>query len=122
MVYATSKLDVGKVNSPLHLPLKPDPIFKKQRENKVPIHKVNRLLNILEQYEIIFPLNKEKQPKGNTFLNPVIILAKTESSKIVLDARYPNSLVDEPKCNWPIEPIQVLLSKINIKNGSQQLI
>ena len=24
MIYATSKFDVGKVNSPLHLPLKPD--------------------------------------------------------------------------------------------------
>ena len=31
MVYATSKFDVGKVNSPLHLLLKPDAIFKKQR-------------------------------------------------------------------------------------------
>ena len=27
--YATSKFDVGKLNSPLHLPLKPDAVFKK---------------------------------------------------------------------------------------------
>ena len=56
MVYATSKFDVGKVNSSQHLPHKPDAIFKKQRASKVPIHlqdKTNRLLNILEQYEII---------------------------------------------------------------------
>ena len=56
MVYATSKFDVGKVNSPLHLPLKPDAIVKKQRASKVSIHlqdKVNRLLDILEQYDII---------------------------------------------------------------------
>ena len=38
MVCATSKSDVGKVNSTLHLPLKPDKIFKKQRVSKVPIH------------------------------------------------------------------------------------
>ena len=78
-VYATSKFDVGKINSPLHLPLKPDAVFKKQRASKVPIHlhdKVNRLLDMLEQYEIISPVNKEEQPKGNTFINPVIILAK----------------------------------------------
>ena len=31
-VYATSKFDVGKVSSSLHLPLKPDAVFKKQRE------------------------------------------------------------------------------------------
>ena len=104
-------------NSPLHLPLKPEAVFKKQRASKVPIHiqdKVNRLVDILEQYEIISPVNKEEQPKGNTFINPVIILAKGESLKIVLDARYLNSLIDEPKCNWHIEPIQVILTK---KNG-----
>ena len=110
-VYATSKLDVGKVNSPLHLPLKPDAVFKKQRASKVPIHlhdKVNQLLDILKQYEIISPVKKEEQPKGNTFINPVIKLAKGESLKIVLDARYLNSLINESKCNWPIEPIQVI--------------
>ena len=51
------------------------------------------------------PVNKEKQPKGNTFINPVIILAKGESLKIVLVARYLNSLIDESECNWPIEHI-----------------
>ena len=99
-VYATSKFDVGKISSSLHLPLKPDAVFKKQRKRKVPIHlhdKVNRLLDILEQYEIIPPVNKEEQPKGNTFINPVIILAKGESLKTVLDARYLNSLIDESK-------------------------
>ena len=117
-VYATSKFDVGKISSSLHLPLKPDAVFKKQRASKVPIHlhdKVNRLLDILEQYNIISPVNKEEQTKGNTFINPVIILAKGESLKIVLDARYLNSLIDESKCNWPIEPIQVILTKINGK-------
>ena len=70
--------------------------------------KVNRLLEILEQYEIISPLNKEEQPKGNTFINPGISLAKRESLKIVLDARYLNSLIDESKCNWPIERVQLI--------------
>ena len=118
-VYATSKFDVGKISSPLHLPLKPDAIFKKQRASKVPIHlqdKVNRLLDILELYEIISPVNKDEQPKGNTSINSVIILAKGESLKIVLDARYLNSLIDETKCNSRIEPIQVILTKINSKN------
>ena len=68
-VYATSKFDVGTISSPLHLLLKPDAIFKK-RAGKVSIHlhdKVNRILDILEQYEFISPVNKEEQPKGNTF-------------------------------------------------------
>ena len=115
-VYARSKFDVGTISSSLHLPLKPDAVFKKQRPSKVPIYlydKVNLLLDILSQYEIRSPVNKEKQPKVNTFINPVIILAKDESLKIVLDARYLNSLIDKSKCNWPIEPIQVILTKIS---------
>ena len=83
-VYAKSKFDVGKFSSPLILPLKPDAVFKKQQASKVPIQlqdKVNRLFDISEQYEIISPVNKEEQPKGNTFINPVIILAKGESLK-----------------------------------------
>ena len=103
IVYATSKFDVGKISSPLHLALKPDAVFKKQRSSKVPIHlhdKINRLLDILEQNEIISPVNNDKQPKGNTFINPVFILAKGESLKIVSDARYLNSLIDGSKCNF----------------------
>ena len=115
MVYAQTKFDVGKVNSPLHLPLKPDAVFKK-RASKFPIHlkdKVKKLLDIIEQYEIISPINKEEEPKGNTFLYPVIILAKRESIKIMLDARYVNSLTHISKCDWPIESIQVVFTKIN---------
>ena len=48
--------------------------------------KVNQLLEILEQYEIISPVNKEEQSESNTFINRVIILAKGESLKIVFDA------------------------------------
>ena len=41
MVYATSRIDVGKIHSPLHLPLKPNAVFKKQDT-------VNSLLDFLE--------------------------------------------------------------------------
>ena len=98
--------------------MKSHAFFKKQRASKLPIHlhdKVNRLLDILEQYEIISALNKEEQPKGNTFINPVNILAKGESLKIVLDARYFSSLIDEYKCNWPIKSFHVILTKTNVK-------
>ena len=115
MVYAASNFDVGKIHSPLHLPLKPDAVFRKQRASNVPVHsqdKVNRLLDILEHYEVISPVNKEP-PKRNTLINPVIILAVGESLKIVLDARYLNSLIDDSKYNWRIEPIQIIFTKMN---------
>ena len=58
-------------------------------------------------------MNKEQLSTGNTFTNPVIILRKGESLKIVLDARYLNSMIEESKCNWPIELVDVALTRIN---------
>ena len=48
-VYATSKFDVGKISSLLHLPLKPDAVFKKQRASKVPIHLHDKVNTSLRQ-------------------------------------------------------------------------
>ena len=78
-VLATSKFDVVKLNSTLHLPLKPDAVFKKQRASIVPIQlhdKVNRLLDILEQYEVRSPVNKENNQKETSLLTLFLILPK----------------------------------------------
>ena len=75
--------------------------------------KIQKLLDVLKKYDVIAPVNKEQLSTGNTFTNPVIILRKGESLKIVLDARYLNSMIDESKCNWPIEPVEVALTRIN---------
>ena len=115
-VYATTKFDVGKTKVKLNLPMKKDAIFKKQRISKVPIHlreRIQKLLDVLKKYDIVAPLNKEQLSTGNTFTNPVIILRKGESLKLVLDARYLNSMIDESKCNWAIEPVVVALTRIN---------
>ena len=115
-VYAATKFDVGKTKVKLNLPMKKDAIFKKQRISKVPIHfreRIQKLLDILKKYDIIAPVNKEQLSTGNIFTNPVIILRRGESLKIVLDARYLNSMIDESKCNWPIEPVDVALTRIN---------
>ena len=98
--------------------MKKDAIFKKQRISKVPIHlrkKIQKFLDVLKKYDIIAPVNKEHLSTGNTITNPVIIQRKGESSKIILNARYLNSMIDESKCNWPIEPVDVALTLINEK-------
>ena len=90
-VYATTKFDVGKTKMKLNLTMKKDATFKKQRISKVPKHlreRIQKLLDVLKKYDIIAPVNKEQLSTGNTFTNPVIILRKGESLKIVLDARY----------------------------------
>ena len=111
-VYAT-KFDVGKTKVKLNLLIKKDAIFKKQRISKVPIHlreRIQKLLDVLKK--TIAPVNKEQLSTGNTFTKPVIILRKGESLKIVLDAQYLNSMIDESKCNWTIEPVDVALTRI----------
>ena len=115
-VYATAKFDVGKTKVKLNLPMKTDAIFKKQRISKVPIHlrePIQKLLDVLKKYDIVAPVNKEQLSTGNTFTNQVIILRKGESLKIALEARYLNSMIDESKLNWPKEPVDVALTRIN---------
>ena len=96
--------------------MKKDAIFKKQRIGKFPIHlreRIQKLLDVLKKYDMIALVNKEQLSTGNTFTNTVKILRKGESLKIVLDARYLNSMIHESKCNWLIEPVDVALTGIN---------
>ena len=43
----------------------------------------------------------------------MIILRKSESLKIALDARYLNSMINESRCTWLKEPVDVALTRIN---------
>ena len=63
-------------------------------------------------FDIIAPINTDSLTARNTLFNPVIILKKGESLEIVLDARQLNTMIDETKCSWPIEPIQIILARI----------
>ena len=80
--------------------MKKDAIFKTQRVSRVLFYlreRIQKLLDVLKKYGIISPVNKEQLSPGSTFTNPVIILRKGESLKIVLNARYLNSMIDESK-------------------------
>ena len=74
--------------------------------------RVQHLLEILIYFKIIAPVNTDSLTTGNTFINAVIILKKGELLKIVLVARQLNTMVDETKSNWPIEPIHIILTRI----------
>ena len=50
---------------------------------------------------------------GSSFINPVIILPKGNIVKLVIDARYLNSITDLSKYSWPLEPIGSLLTRLN---------
>ena len=69
---------------------------------------------MLTHFDIIAPVNRDSLTTGNTFINPVIILKKGESLKIVLDGCQLNTMIDETKCSWPIEPIQIIFTRIKL--------
>ena len=50
---------------------------------------------------------------GSSFINPVIIVPKGNIVKLVIDARYLNSITNVSKYSWPLEPIGSLLTRLN---------
>ena len=47
------------------------------------------------------------------FVNPIIILPKKDYVKLVIDARYLNSITDTSNSSWQLEPLQVLITRVN---------
>ena len=75
----------------------------------------------LEKHNIIKQIGstpEEKQNIGTTFLNPLIIIPKGDTIKIVLDARHLNSCTNQTFESWPIEPLAPQLARANKKYKS----
>ena len=49
------------------------------------------------------------------FVNPIILMQKADYVKLVIDARYLNSITDLTNYSWPLEPIQMIMTRINGK-------
>ena len=119
--YATHKNDVGRIATPFRIRLKPNAKLQTQRPTKVPIHyreKLKTLLDELEKHNIIRQIgstHSDKSIYGTTFLNPLIIIPKGDTIKVVLDARHLNSNTDQSFESWPIEPLAPQLARANKK-------
>ena len=122
--YAKHKNDVGKISTPFRIRIKDNCKLHTQRPSKVPIHyrdRLNKLLQELEKYNIIKQIGSktdEKHTIGTTFLNPLIIIPKGDSIKVVLDARHLNSNTNQELESWPIEPLAPQLARANKKYKS----
>ena len=119
--YATHKNDVGQIATPFRSRLKPNAKLQTQRPTKVPIHyreKLKTLLDELEKHNIIRQIGltpSDKSIYGTTFLNPLIIITKGDTIKVVLDARHLNSNTDQSFESWPIEPLAPQFARANKK-------
>ena len=116
-VYSFTKYDIGSISEEFKIKLQENAQFKKQRPSKVPFHyreRLEHLLIELQEANIIKEMGNEDE-MGSSFINPIIILPKGDSLKIVIDARYLNSITDLSTYYWPLEPLNVLLTKITGK-------
>ena len=119
--YATHKNDVGQIATPFRIRLKPNAKLQTQRPTKVPIHyreELKKLLDELEKHNIIRQIGSTPSDKyiyGTKFLNPLIIIPKGDTIKVVLDARHLNSNTDQSFESWPIEPLAPQLARANKK-------
>ena len=116
-VYSQQKFDVGKTREKFHVTLKPNFELKPQRTNKVPLHlkeKQEKLLTQLKNVDIIREMGDDDE-MGSLFVYPINLMPKNDSVKSVNDARCLNSVTDLTNCSRLLEPVQMIMNRINGK-------
>ena len=114
-VYSQHKFDVGKTRQNFHVTLKPKIELKRQRPSKVSLHlkeKLEKLLTQLKDADIIHEMGDDDK-MGSLFVNTIILIPKNDYVKLVIDARFLNSVTDLTNYSWPIEPVQMIMTRVN---------
>ena len=114
-VYSLHKFDVGKTRQKFHVTLKPNVELKRQRAGKVPVHlkdKLEKLVTQLKDADIIREMGDDDE-MGSLFVDPIILMPKNDFVKLVIDACYLNSVTDLTNYSWPLEPVQMIMTKEN---------
>ena len=52
---------------------------------------------------------------GSLFVNPILPKPKNDCVNLVIDARYLNSATDLTKYSWPLEPVQMIMTRVKSK-------
>ena len=50
---------------------------------------------------------------GSIFTNPIIFLPKEDTVELLIDARYLNSITHSSNYSWPLEPVKMLLTRLD---------
>ena len=114
-VYSQNKFDVGKTHQKFHVTLKPNVELKRQRPNKVPSdlnEKLEKLLTQLKDADINRDMGDDDEI-GLLFVNLIILMPNNDYVKLVIDARYLNSVTDLTIYSRPLEPVQMTMTRIN---------
>ena len=85
--------------------------------SKVPQHlkdKIEKLRTQLTDADIFREMGDDDEV-GCLFVNPIILMPKNDYVKLVIDARYLNSVTDLTNYSWPLEPAQMIMTSVNGK-------
>ena len=116
-VYSQHKFDVGETRQNFHVTLKPNVELKRQRPSKVPLHlreNLEKHLTHFKDADIIREMGDDDE-MGSLFVNPIILMPKSDYMELVIDARFLNSVTDLSNYWWPPEPVQVIMTRLNGK-------
>ena len=116
-VYSLHKFDVGKTRQKFHVTFKANVELKRQRASRVPLHlkdKLEKLLTQLKDADIIREMGEEDE-MGSLFVNPIILMPKNDYVNLVIDSRYLNTVTDLTNYSWPLEPVQMIMTRVNGK-------
>ena len=76
--------------------------------------KLEKLPTQLKDTDIILEMG-DGDEMGSLFVNPIILMPKNVHVKLVIDARYLNSVTDLSNYSWPLEPVQMIMTRVNGK-------
>ena len=116
-VYSQHKFDAGKFRLKFHVTLKPKVEPKLKRPSKIPVHlkeKLEKLLTQLTDVDIVREIGDDEK-MGSFFVSPIILMPKNDYVKLVIDARHLNSVTDLANYSGPLEPEQMIMTKVNGK-------
>ena len=116
-VHSQNNFVVGKTRLKFHVTLKPNVERKRQRPSKVSSHLeelLEELLTQLKDADIIRQMGDDDELRS-LFVNPIILIPKNDQVKLVIDPRYLNSLTDLTNYSWPLEPVQMIMTRVNGK-------
>ena len=115
-VYSQHTFDVGKTRQKLHVTLKPNVELRQQRPSKVPSHlnETGKTPYTTKNADIIREMGDDDE-MGSLFVNQIMLLPKNGYVKLVIDARYLNSVTDLTNYSWPLETVQMIMTRVNGK-------
>ena len=116
-VFLQHELDVGKTRQSFHVNLKPNVELKKRKPGKVPLHLEKKLEKLLTQHkdaDMFREMGGDDETRS-VFVSPIIVLPKSAYMKLVIDARFLNSVTDLTNYTWPLEPLQMIMTRVDGK-------